>query len=647
MLKRESPLRSRALGLALLCLGLAACSGREPVERLSPSARPEILEELRADLAAPRHAADGGGRAWIEAGDDARAGSFGSWTLVFEAGELGIAEGGAVYLQVSPFWGWSTPQTESPTAPGYTVVSTGADGVELDSRTAGNQLLIIRIGGRALAAGERVRIIYGAGPIGARTDHYAERDSMFWFAVDGDGDGIRALIAESPRVRILAGEPARLAVRIPSTAAVGEPLRGSVAVLDVAANAAAFRGEIALASEAPGLDVPSHVSVEGSGGHATFDLVAREAGIFRVSASVGSDMAAVSNPILVAERPPRVLWADLHGHSGLSDGTGTPAEYFSYARDVAALDAVALTDHDHWGMQPLARHPEIWQQILEETRRFHAPGEFITLPGYEWTSWTHGHRHVLYFDGEEDAGLYDSVDEAFDHPRELWEALGDRQALTFAHHSAGGPVATNWEIPPHPKLEPITEIVSVHGVSEALDAPSPIYEPIPGNFVRDVLDRGFRLGFIGSGDSHDGHPGLTHLASPGGGLAAIFAREKTREAVLEALRARHAYATNGPRIVLLTTLGGLPMGSLVPPGPALLTVRAVGTAPIVGVDLVQRRLGVQAVETGDSTDVSLQLQIADLRPGDYFYVRVRQDDGGLAWSSPYFVDSEATSPDPS
>ena len=33
----------------------------------------------------------------------------------------------------------------------------------------------------------------------------------------------------------------------------------------------------------------------------------------------------------------------------LSDGTGTPEDYFAYARDVAALDVIALTDHDHWG----------------------------------------------------------------------------------------------------------------------------------------------------------------------------------------------------------------------------------------------------------------------------------------------------------
>ena len=101
---------------------------------------------------------------------------------------------------------------------------------------------------------------------------------------------------------------------------------------------------------------------------------------------------------------PRVLWGDLHGHSAFSDGTGLPEDYFVYARDVSALDVVALTDHDHWGILPLAEHPELWNEIRAQTRRFHAPGRFVTLLGFEWTSWIHGHRHVLYFgdDGPRD-----------------------------------------------------------------------------------------------------------------------------------------------------------------------------------------------------------------------------------------------------
>ena len=115
-------------------------------------------------------------------------------------------------------------------------------------------------------------------------------------------------------------------------------------------------------------------------------------------------------------------------------------------------------------------------------------------------------RHRLY------EASVQNVEHEVDFIKSTFKDLTGRQALTFAHHSAGGPIATNWDYPPDPELEPVTEVVSVHGSSEAPDTPLMIYSPAPGNFVRDVLDRGFRLGLVGSGDGHDGHPGLAQPA---------------------------------------------------------------------------------------------------------------------------------------
>ena len=74
------------------------------------------------------------------------------------------------------------------------------------------------------------------------------------------------------------------------------------------------------------------------------------------------------------------------------------------------------------------------------------------------------------------------------------------------------------------------------------------------------MDRGLRIGFIGSGESHDGHPGLTHLGGPSGGVGTIFSEELTRDAILDALRARRVYATNGPRIWRRVWLEDEPVG---------------------------------------------------------------------------------------
>jgi hypothetical protein len=294
---------------------------------------------------------------------------------------------------------------------------------------------------------------------------------------------------------------------------------------------------------------------------------------------------------------------------------------------VAALDVAALTDHDHWGMEPLATHPALWEETRAQVRAFHDPGRFVTVLGYEWTSWIHGHRHVLYFADE--GRLLDSVDPAFDSPQKLWAALRGQPALTVAHHTAGGPIAANWNISPDPALEPVTEVASVHG----------IYDAVPGNFARDALDRGYRLGFVGSGDSHDGHPGLAQLASGTGGLVGILADELTREGVLAALRARRVYATNGPRIVLHATLDGAPLGAVVAARrSSTLEVVVFGTAALARVDVVRAGKVVRTFAGTGSAEMRFTEPIAGLAAGEYLYVRAVQEDGGAAWSSPFFVD---------
>jgi len=611
-----------------------------------PGAQRELLEMLRESSALVTHASDGGGRAWLDASGgaaEATVRSPGRFVLHYEVGPLGIATGGTIFFQVSPFWGWSTPQVEYPEAPGFTTVEASGDDIEFDAQTLDQQLLGIEVSGRPLVQGDRFRIVYGAGPAGAIADRYAEKNSRFWFAVDGDGDGYRGFLEDSPGVDVAAGPPARMLVTLPTTARPGERVRVAVAILDVFGNAGPdWSGEIRFPDLPASLEMPSEIRIEDSDGAvASLEAVAGEAGVVRLRAVTNDGIEATSNPMVVSDTGPRILWGDLHGHSALTDGTGTAADYFSYARDVAGLDVAVLTDHDHWGILPLDAHPAMWEQIKHEVRRFHEPGKFVTVLGFEWTSWIHGHRHVLYFDDTGD--VKSSVAPEYESPAQLWQSLAGMKALTFAHHSAGGPIRTNWDYPPDPVLEPVTEIVSVHGSSEALDSPVPIYSPVQGNFVRDLLDRGYRLGFVGSGDSHDGHPGLAHLGGPTGGLAAILSEDKTREGVLDAMRRRRVYASNGPRILLRVALGSHRMGSSVrvPEGGELsleLFVQAVAPGPLARVDLIRSGEVVDSLTVDGVSEIVLQRPVEGLRAGEYVYVRVVQEDEGAVWSSPIFFE---------
>lgn len=674
MISPKKPL----LLVVLLAGVLSGCTGESPgppppVDELSPKTAlwPQV-EQFRADLEAVRHPSDGGGRALIEEDGAPLApgtcatlgfGQPGSWQLQFEVGEHGIAKGGSIFLMPEPYWGWSTPQVRFAEGAGYTTVETDAAGVQFELVSLGSSsagLLQARVLDAPLEAGAIVRFHYGAGPAGVRGDRYAERGSRLWFAVDGDGDGVRKVVEDSPCVDVLPGPASRMAVHIPSSGSVGESLRVTIAMLDLAGNRATdFVGEVQLScsTTARVLDLPDTVTLTPDHQGCvtlTVPVAAATDEVVRISA-VAADMArASSNPMLLDGRAVRVLWADLHGHSGFSDGTGPPEDYFRYARDVAALDIVALTDHDHFGVLFLDQHPEMWDEIRAQVKAFHEPGRFVTLLGYEWTSWIHGHRHVIWF--EEDGEIYSSLDPATETPRQLWSALAGRDVLTFAHHSAGNPIPNNWSFAPDPVLEPVTEVMSVHGSSEAPDSPSRVQGARPGYYVRDALDRGYKLGFIGSGDSHDGHPGLAHLGpSYGwqagtsrraermgtGGVAAIIAEDLTRASVLKAIRARSVYATSGPRIILFADVAGHRLGSTVSAAElaaeTTLTLEVHGTAAIERIDVIRSGDVVASLPLSEH-DALVSLPLPDLGTGEYVYVRVLQSDGALAWSSPLYVE---------
>ncbi|RIL00870.1 MAG: hypothetical protein DCC71_18355 [Proteobacteria bacterium] len=648
-----------ALGAAAL---LAACSREERAasdpartQERRPGSQPQVTASLQRDLAAERSRADGAGRVAMDPlPAPPRIRELQRFRFVYEAGPLGIAEGGALFFQASPFFGWSKIQTSAPDIAGYTTFRTTAAGVTLEEGRADNPYLLpIVVRGRALREGEQIEVVYGAGSRGAQVDRFAERGERFWFHVDGDGDGVRGTIADSPSIDVLPGPPGMLVLHLPATARPGETVALTAALLDDAGDRTPGEAATLRFAERPaGVALPESAAFDpAAGGALRVEAPVTEPGVVRVRGSAqladGRTLEAESNPMLVRADAPTILWADLHGHTNWSDGTGHPEDYLRYARDVAALDVAALTDHDHWGTPFFDASPERWKQTQELTERYYAPGRFVTVLGFEWTNWTYGHRHVLYFDRSGD--LLSSVDAETETPQALWESLRGREAMTIAHHSAGGPVAIDWSIPPDPVLEPVTEIASAHGSSEAPDTQYPIYDAIPGNWVRDQLAKHYVFGFVGSGDGHDGHPGLAHLGSPyGGGLAGIIAESRTREAVLEALRARRTFATNGPRMLLRVSLGGRRMGeaaSLADLAAAAaahadveLVVQVVGTAPIAKVDVVHNRSVAQSYDAEGRREVMVRWAVPPLDTGDFVYVRAVQQDGGAAWSSPWFIE---------
>jgi hypothetical protein len=186
---------------------------------------------------------------------------------------------------------------------------------------------------------------------------------------------------------------------------------------------------------------------------------------------------------------------------------------------------------------------------------------------------------------------------------------------------------------------------------------------VPAGFVQRALELGWRIGFTGGGDDHTAHPGdeVYHGVEPWrykAGLMAVHAAENTRDALWQAMWNRRCYATTGARIILDWSLEGRPMGAELSlrDAPGLehrrrLRVRVHGTAPVRSVEIVRNNRDVHRVEPGGMdtefgwTDAAPLAEV-NLAPAPYcpspftfYYVRVTQADGEMAWGSPAWIQS--------
>lgn len=305
-------------------------------------------------------------------------------------------------------------------------------------------------------------------------------------------------------------------------------------------------------------------------------------GVYRFTfASASGDIVGDTNPVLVEEDPrERIYWGETHGHCGFSEGMGLVDDYFKFARDEARLDFVTLSEHDLW------LDAGEWEQMRRASVAFDRPGEFITYVGYEWTvdPAFGGHHNVLFRDlhGVEPMTRHHhpTLPELYRGIRAAYEPA-DVLIIPHAHMTAD---ATQNDR----ELEPLVEIISNHGAFEWLG--------------RRYLASGFQLGFIGAGDDHVGHPGYKprpqgdYYFDGRGGLAAVYAPAKRRDALFDAMKMRRTYATNGERIILKTTLNGSPMGVVVPSAPErIIEGVAYGTGPIESITLVKNGIDLRGL----------------------------------------------------
>ena len=204
------------------------------------------------------------------------------------------------------------------------------------------------------------------------------------------------------------------------------------------------------------------------------------------------------------------------------------------------------------------------------------------------------------------------------------------------------------------------EIFSLWGSSEhqgepytiRYAAPKAEYPPYEasGHFLQDGLRLGHLFGFVGGSEAHDGRAGncvnagktprktLPYIYQSG--LTGIWARRRVRNCLWSSLWSRRTLGSTGARIFLDFDIDNQPMGEAIMAvqPPRTLRVRVHGTNLLSRIVVVKNNRDWHIVEN-PGWDCTFELEdLAMPDQGiDWYYVRVSQSDGHMAWSSPIWI----------
>jgi hypothetical protein len=381
-------------------------------------------------------------------------------------------------------------------------------------------------------------------------------------------------------------------------------------------------------------------------------------------ADEASDVRAIRTyAVSVDGKAMHILRGDFHRHTELSwDGGGSAdgslQDFYRYMIDVAAMDFGASTDHQGGGW------PYWWWYTQKMTDMYHVPGAYVPIFGYERSAtWPFGHRNVFYatrsdsrmvpfflkegvkqlslplgqMGDDPDPGTGDLA--ANDTPM-LYEEVRAHGGLVIAHTSATR-MGTNWGFN-DPQMEPVVEIFQgCRANSEAEGAPFNYETPgqdyaqlrnqagfFKEGYVSNAWAKGYKLGIITSSDHNS-----THIS-----YAMVYTDNPTRQGILDGIRKRHTYGAMD-NVILDVRMGNHFMGDEFQASKASpIKVKARATKPVRTVEIIKDSKVVYSTTPG-ARDVDFQWADNEGVNGRHFYyIRLQQDDGMLAWSSPLFIN---------
>lgn len=366
--------------------------------------------------------------------------------------------------------------------------------------------------------------------------------------------------------------------------------------------------------------------------HAQYQATVKAAVADWAGLTLGSD--ATWSFETAGEPSMQVYHGDIHNHTAISDGSGTPAGALAAGR-AAGFQFMAITDHSY------SIDDDEWATTLAAVEAATVPGQFVALRGFEYTQGAEGHvnvyntvRHAVRSqvagcttcDYTPNLEVGATVD-GFYHWVEVTGTVAVDAAGTLLQFNHPGWINFNdWAF--HP------EVGATARLEEVGNGSGTSYVFSEEEYIRS-LDYGWRLGATNNADTHSTYWGTNTEHRTG-----VWMPGLTKDDLMEAFRARRTFATEDRNYALQMKANGAWMGAeIANTGQIAFDIRGEDPdgEPTAVVQLIGHGGRVLAEERPNSATFAWQ-PVLDITPGvHYYYVKAVQPDGDRMVSSPVWT----------
>ncbi len=359
----------------------------------------------------------------------------------------------------------------------------------------------------------------------------------------------------------------------------------------------------------------------------------------------------------------QAFWGVLHGESDKYDSTTNIESTLRNFRDDKSMQFFATSSYE----SEQETSNDQWKTISNFVHDFNEEDRFIAALGFQWLGSvpSEGLRQFVYF--KDSKAILRKKDTKSNSLKKIYKSHSPKDFLSIPSFSMAKGFQNNFENYT-PEFERVVEIYNAWGSSECLEKegnPRPIKSPSKKGIVeaeegsiRHALNQNMRFGFVAGGNDDRGAFNKLYGSDQiqySAGLTCILAPLHNRDSLMNALYQRSCYATTGEKMIVTFNIAQAPMGSELntKAKPGLIFNRHIsgfiaGTSELEKIEIIRNGKVLKTIEPQsysydlafDDTESieKVTFQLKDQDPFVYYYLRVTQKDGHIAWSSPIWVD---------